>query len=111
VDLVAEHGIPNKVAGAAPNMTRWTFELGAHHRFTLRVVAEGTARERRALTLLRQALTYELSPRGINVQAQLKLDIHGEPLARLAVDLDPGLRLVAARYGELQVPFAVTQNA
>ena len=55
-------------------------------------------------------MTYDLSSRGVNLAAQLILDIHGEPLQRIAVDLDPGLRLIGARYGELQVPFSVTED-
>jgi hypothetical protein len=110
LEIVADRGLASKAAGAEPNSTRWTFELGADNRVNLRVLAEGTARERRPPTLLRQAMTYELSPRGIELRAQLELDVHGDGLERIAVHLDPTLRLVAARYGELQIPFSATEN-
>jgi hypothetical protein len=108
LELLAEPGIASHAAGPSAKLTRWTVELGGNHRTTLKIVSDAAARERRPLTLLRQALTYDFSPRGINLGAQLKLDIHGEPIQRLAVDLDPSLMLVAARYGELQIPWSAT---
>ncbi|MBI3838756.1 MAG: hypothetical protein HY288_12595 [Planctomycetia bacterium] len=110
LDLIADQGIVSKATGATPEKTRWSVELGGHNRLNLRIVREGTARERRPLTLLRQSLTYEFSARGINLSAQLNLDIHGEPLQRIAVDLDSPLSLVAARYGELDVPWSTTTD-
>ncbi len=110
LEFVVDSGIIGKAAGPTPETTRWTIELGGYNRTTLRAVVEGAARERPPLTLLRQSLTYDFSARGVNVGAQLKLDVHGEPLKRIAVELDPGLRVVAARYGELQVPFAVIDD-
>ncbi len=110
LDLIADQGLVSKAAGASGEKTRWTIELGGHNRVNLRILREETARERRPLTLLRQSLTYEFSSRGINLSAQLNLDIHGEPLQRIAVDLDPPLSLVAARYGELEVPWSATTD-
>ncbi len=108
LDVVADRGIVSKSAGAKAQTNRWMIELGGHNRVNLRVVPEDAVRERRPLTLLRQALTYELSTRGLSVVAQLKLDVHGEPLQQIAMDLDPSLRLVAARYGELEIPWSAT---
>ena len=110
LDVISDAGVATKAEGASPQTNRWTIELGAHSRVNLRVAAEGTAPDRRRLTLLRQATTYEFSPRGVNVVTQLKLDLHGEPLERIAVKLDPTLRPVAARVGELDVPFSVATD-
>ena len=110
LELVTDHGIVSRAAGEDSGKTRWTIELGGHHRVNLRVLHDETANERRPLTLLRQSLTYEFSSRGINLSGQLNLDIHGEPLQRIAVDLDPRLSLVAARYGELEVPWSATTD-
>src|SRR5205814_9831542 len=57
------------------------------------------------LTLLRQSVTYDFSPRGVDVVALLRMDVHGEPISRVSLRLDPGLQLVAARYGEAVVPW------
>ncbi len=109
LDVTADQGIVSKTAGPAKT-NRWTVDLGGHNRVNLRVVREDGGRERRPLTLLRQSLEYEFSSRGINVVAHLKVDVHGEPLQRIAVDLDPSLRLVTARYGELEVPWSATTD-
>ena len=105
-EVAADQGIVSRGPGSSERTGRWTIELGGHNRLTLRVVSEEGARERRRLTLVRQALEYQFSLRGVNVSAQLKLDVHGEPLERLSVDLDPSLRLVAARYGDQNVPWS-----
>ena len=111
LELMADRGIAGSSPGPAADTTRWTFELGGLNTLSLRAVTEGNARERRSLTLLRQSSTYEMSSRGVNLSTQLKLDIHSEALQRLSLDLDPELRLVSARYGELQIPFAVVRDA
>jgi hypothetical protein len=110
LEVIADQGIVARSAGPGAQTSRWTIELGGHCSLSLRVVPEDVSRQRRQLTLLRQAVTYEVSPRGINAIAQLKLDVHGEPLQRIAVDLDPDLRLLAARYGELEIPWSATAD-
>ncbi len=105
-EIAADQGIVSKGPGTSERTNRWTIELGGHNRLTIRVVSEEGARERRRLTLVRRALEYQFSLRGVNVSAQLKLDVHGEPLERLSVDLDPSLRLVAARYGDQNIPWS-----
>jgi hypothetical protein len=110
IELTTDQGILSKSVAGAPNTNRWTLELGGHNLVNLRAVAEESASQRRPLTLLRQSLEYEFSSRGIEVAAQLKLDIHGEPLQRIAIDLDPSLRLVAAHYGELDVPWSAVTD-
>ncbi len=110
LEVTADPGIVSQGAPAEPQSGRWTVELGGHRQLHLRVVAENLARQRRPLTLLRQAVTYRFSTRGVNLVAQLTLDVHGEPLERIALDLDPNLRLVAARYGELEIPWSATAD-
>jgi len=109
-DVVTDQGIVSKSSAAEPATTRWTIELGGHRRVNLKVIPENVARQRRPLTLLRQSISYKFSTRGVNVVAQLKLDVHGEPLERIAVDLDPSLRLVAASYGEQEIPWSATAD-
>lgn len=107
LELVCEQGIVSKADDRESNTTRWIVELGGHHHVDLRLVPEDSSRERRPLTLFRQTTAYELTPRGVNVVVQLKLDVHGEPVQRIAIDIDPGLRLVAARFGELDIPWSI----
>jgi hypothetical protein len=106
-EIAADGAVLTKTATASGKTNRWTLEAGGSKRVVLRMT-DAAMRERRPLTLLRQSQVYEFSPRGVNVEAQLKFDIHGEPIQQMAVNLDPSLRLVAARYGELQVPWSAT---
>ena len=110
VEVVADHGIVTPVADAGPETLRWHIDFGGHNQLTLRIVTEEAVRERRPLTLLRQAVTYEFSSRGIDVTTQLRLDVHGEPLQRARIHLDPGMHLIAARYGELAVPWSAASD-
>ncbi|REK11583.1 MAG: hypothetical protein DWQ37_13805 [Planctomycetota bacterium] len=110
VDIVVDHGIATAKPQPAGEATLWSVELGGYRRIGLRVVPKNTAGERRALTLVRQAMTYKFSTRGINLAAQLRLDVHGEPLERILVDLDPSLHLVSARYGEQDLPWSATTD-
>ena len=43
LEVIANRGIASKSPAAAPNTTRWTFELGGQSRLTLRTAAEGAA--------------------------------------------------------------------
>ena len=103
----ADTGLLDLAAGAGTDKRdRWRIALGGRTRFNLRILSEEAATERRQFTLLRQALTYQFLPQGLDVTAQLRLDIHSEPVDRLVVDLDPTLELVSARYGETEVPWS-----
>ncbi len=110
VEVVADHGIVTRDLDAPTETVRWNIDFGGHDHLTLRIAPEDAVRERRPLTLLRQAMTYEFSSRGIDVTTQLRLDVHGEPLERARIDLDPSLHLIAARYGELAVPWSATTD-
>ena len=105
VELTTDVGVVSKSAGPDDKTNRWTVELGGHNLLSLRVIPEEGVRQRRQLTLLRQSLQYQFSSRRECIRAT-KLDVHGEPLERLAVDLDPTLRLIAARYGDQDVPWS-----
>jgi hypothetical protein len=109
-EVVADQGVVIRPASESAESGEWLVELGGHHRVTLRIVPEEAKRDRRPLTLLRQAMTYEFSARGVNVGAQLRLDVHGEPLTRLQVDLDPSLNLIGAKFGEEAVPWSATTD-
>ena len=68
-------------------------------------------REIRPLTLVRQSMVYDFSPRGMQLSADLKLDILGEPIQRIGLLLDQSLALVTARYGGTQLPWYETDPA
>ena len=64
-------------ARVAAGMRSWDIELGGRNVVALRVARRDLVRERRPLTLVREALTYDLSPRGLQLSADLKLDVLG----------------------------------
>lgn len=85
---------------------KWRFELGGRTRALLKLDAkEGPGRPRR-LALLHEKTTYRLSPGGLDVAAQLKLDVHRDPLRRLELDLEPHLRVVSVQYGGLELAWS-----
>lgn len=105
LDLPADMA-PSANAGIASagevkqNRRMWRLELGGHHACLLRISAGDPASQRRRLALLRTATNYEFSARGIDVTCQWKIDVQHDPLKQLQLTLDPGLRLISARYGE-----------
>ena len=84
------------------DVRRWKIELGNHHS-TLRVSHHDVLREGRPLTLARQSLVYEFSPGGMQLSADLKLDVLGDPIRRIELLVDRPLTLVTARFAGTQL--------
>jgi len=108
IEIQSDRGLLSRTASGQGDT--WRVDLGGQNSCRLRAVSEALSRERRPLTLVRQSLMYEFSARGINLLAQLRIDVHGEPLQRIALDLDPTLQLTSARYGEQNVPWSATTD-
>ena len=94
----------------------WQIELGGHDRLVFRVVPRATAPEQQPPALVRQLLTYDLSPRGLEVAAQFTLDAPTQaaavdPLRRIRVSMDPALQLIAAHFGEAALPWSISTDA
>lgn len=91
--------------------SRWRIELGGHHQLPLRIL-EGTETEpRRRLALVREVLAYDLSLHGLDLAAELHLDIHHEPLREVVLRLDPRLKLIKAQCGEAAIPWSVLPSS
>ena len=52
-------------------------------------------------------MVYDLSLRGVEVSAQLKLEAYEEPLRQVTLLMDPRLRLVTALCGDAAAPWSV----
>ncbi|HUY37050.1 MAG TPA: hypothetical protein VMV69_30305 [Pirellulales bacterium] len=109
---------PGVVVGEAEReggVRRWHIELGGGGVTVMRLLARESGGERRRLALLRQASRYELSPAGLDLTVELKVDVHNEPLRRLELELDAELRLVSAVVsslrGETAVPWLAPAGA
>ncbi|HVX15088.1 MAG TPA: hypothetical protein VHC22_28105 [Pirellulales bacterium] len=101
---VADDGGPNQDG-------TWRFQLGGRTRASLRVDSnEARARPRR-LALLQEKTTYHLLPAGIDLTAQLKLDVHREPLRRLDLDLEGPLRIVSVQYAGAELAWSVLADS
>ncbi|NUQ61404.1 MAG: hypothetical protein HUU20_02880 [Pirellulales bacterium] len=100
-------GIVLRESATGTDPVRWRIQLGGHPRADLRLLAEQETDERCGLILARHFLVYDLSLRGIELSAEVRLDVHHEPVRDLTLALDRGLELVAARYGESAVAWSV----
>ena len=86
---------------------RWRLSLGGHTRLNLQIAPGHGPEERRPLTMVRQFLVYDLSLRGLELSAELRLDVHHEALRQITIALDPGLELVTAKYGESAMAWSI----
>jgi hypothetical protein len=102
-----DHGIVVESRAAGEELRRWTIALGGHNRFHLRIAPAGAAAESRGVALARQSMVYDLSRRGMEVSAQLKLEAHDEPLRQVTLLMDPQLQLVTALRGDAAAPWSV----
>jgi hypothetical protein len=93
--------------GVVPGDRRWQLALGGPSRFRLRLASGGPVPRRPGLVLLRQSATYEFSLRGLELSTQMNLDAYREPLAEVAVLVEPPLELVHAQLGDAAVPWTV----
>lgn len=94
-----DRGIAAREPEAGQTGNRWRIELGGHSRLRLAIVPDNAVSAPGRPARLRQMSVYEFSPKGVEVSVQLQLDLGAEPLYQLVVALDPGLKLVNARYG------------
>lgn len=90
------------------NHVRWCIELGGNHRVRMRVVPDEELAGDRRWNEVRQATTYEFSLRGVEVTSQLVLNAPYAAVRQIGVELDPGLRLVAARLGDAALTWSST---
>ncbi|MHC4398887.1 MAG: hypothetical protein ACYTG0_04325 [Planctomycetota bacterium] len=77
---------------------RWRIELGGHHRARIRVAPKAVSEEQLLSTRVRQVTAYDVSLGEVSLNVEWQLDVLGEPIERITAVLDPGLRLVSARY-------------
>ena len=102
-----DHGIVLGSQPAGEELRRWEIALGGHNRFHLRIAPADAAGEPRRLALAGLSMVYDLSRRGVEVSAQLKLEAHEEPLRQVTLLMDPQLQLVTALRGDAAAPWSV----
>ncbi|HEV3021541.1 MAG TPA: hypothetical protein VGX76_03715, partial [Pirellulales bacterium] len=90
---------------------KWQFELGGRTHIVLKLDAKDPPTRSRRLALLQEKMTCRLSPAGADIVAQLKLDVHREPLRRLHLDLPSTLRVVSVQYGGVELPWSTSPGS
>lgn len=90
---------------------KWLFELGGHTKVALKLGSKDANPRSQSLVLLQERTNYRISPAGLYVEAQLKLDVHGEPLRHLQLDPQPPLRIVSVQSGGIELPWSAAGSA
>lgn len=108
---VPERGVVAGNSAAEKGRLQWRIELGGQNRLAMRLAPRDSKDRPPAPIHVRETVTYDLAPRGVDVTAQWKLDVDGEPLRRLEVELEAGLRPVSVRYGDTGVAWSVVRAA
>jgi hypothetical protein len=91
-----------------PGRRRWLVELGHLHQFELTLRPEGPADEPRAS--VQQSVVYQLTAAGIEVTAQLTLQVN-RPLSQLRLSVGPSLQIASARLGDQQLAIQPSPRA
>ncbi|MCX7427393.1 MAG: hypothetical protein NTW96_17400, partial [Planctomycetia bacterium] len=110
VTASVDRGIVAAHAPAAEDRQTWRIELGGHRRVALRLARVEAAPRSGPLPRARQSLTYSLSPRGVEVTAELQLEVDQQPLRRVGLALDESLELVSAQCGEQPLRWSITSD-
>jgi hypothetical protein len=104
-----EGGIVSSTDDAGRATRTWKIHLAGRSEAELRVVKEDSPLARRPIVLVRPRLTYELTALGLQLSADLRLDIHGRSIRELQIDLDPALTLASAKIGDATI--ALTEDS
>lgn len=108
MNLTVSAGVAAEHVAAGDATERWRVELGAVSHCSLKLSPAGAVDpQQRRLALLQQSTRYDFSPGGLDVTEKLTLDVHSEPLHQLELEVDAELRLMSARYGDMDVDWTV----
>ena len=91
-----DHGIASETSGGREGYRRWQIDCGGYSHVELRLIAAAATGPTVEPMLLRQSLVYDFSLRGVDLSAQVQLDVPEQPLRQIALDLDPELQFVSA---------------
>ncbi len=95
-----EQNVPMRMVSQDGARRSWHLGLGGHCESVLRIVAAESRQRPDRKPRVRQRTIYDVSLEGLNVESWLLLDVLGEPIRDIAVELDPGVELVRAEYGD-----------
>ncbi|MFV2068044.1 MAG: hypothetical protein ACC645_13810, partial [Pirellulales bacterium] len=85
----------------------WRVELGRRNRVSLEVASEATQHVPPQWPAVRQRLIYHVSPRGLELTAQLTMDSGKKFEQRFPILVDPSLQVVDVMVGKRHLPWRV----
>ncbi|HIN95236.1 MAG TPA: hypothetical protein EYN03_06300, partial [Planctomycetes bacterium] len=97
--------------GSVQSTADWVLQLGGHQRSLLTVAPQDTFEPRDALVLYRKSTSYELSRTGLNLQVDMHVNVHHQPIRELSVRLDRGLHLLTTQLGKEPVRWTIQETA
>jgi hypothetical protein len=89
---------------------RWTIDVVGQPTGKLRLSGAGEKGRSKPPGLIRPKLTYELSRQGLQLSAEWQIDVHGEPIKSISVDLDAELTLLSADSGGTALEWSQTAD-
>ena len=104
-----DHGTMTS-AGVNDEAGRYIIGLSGHRPLTLKLVQRDNALTSSAQNLVQQEAKYEFASDAVEVAAQLRIDAISQPQQEVRVALDVPLQLVGARYGEVTLPWSLTET-
>src|SRR5262245_14688520 len=90
---------------------QWQIELGGKHQSTLGISPRLDANRTKSTTVLRESLTYALSPRGLELTAELHLDVVGAPLDQVKLLVEQPLAIVSVQMDHAELPQTSEETA
>jgi len=102
-ELSLGHGVLWEAGPPEDGRRQWAAQLGAEPRLELYIRNAATSGQSVRSATVRQLTRYEITPLGIQISAQWSLDVIGQPLTELTLELAPGVNLLEARQGDIVV--------
>ncbi|MCC7086048.1 MAG: hypothetical protein IT427_13680 [Pirellulales bacterium] len=80
----------------------WAIQLGGYSQAHLRIAPREASRQQRPSPIIRNHFVYECSERGLELNAEFRMDAAGDAVARLTLLADEPLTVVSAHLDEVE---------
>lgn len=115
--LLSDRGIVSKVdpqsdgsSGEPDDLQRWSVRLGGMNQLQLTVVPPEAAGRRTQLASVRQDTLYQLADDGLEVECNIELDVHREPLDVLLFLVDPELQVTSVHCEDREASWSLVNG-
>jgi len=107
MSVAVDRGVVVPPVDSSGEERKWRVELAGGGRFRLHLSDQSAPSAPQASALLRESLTYQIWPHGVDVSVGWRIDVRREPIRRLQFSLDENCRVVAAQMGTAALPWTV----